>query len=61
MSLSKGSWSKGEAHFANQGTECWSNMTQEKDGEKYPWAGPALFAAVAVALLVFFWWFLSAG
>ncbi len=22
------------------------------------WAGPALFTAVAVALLVFFWWFL---
>ncbi len=32
------------------------------DGEtRYPWAGPALFVAVAVALLVFFWWFLSAG
>jgi hypothetical protein len=22
------------------------------------WAGPALFTAVAVALAVFFWWFL---
>ena len=33
----------------------------ETDGERYPWAGPALFTAVAVALLVFFWWFLSAG
>ncbi len=33
----------------------------ETGGERYPWAGPALFIAVAVALLVFFWWFLSAG
>ena len=33
-------------------------MTEEKDREKYPWAGPALFIAVALALLVFFWWFL---
>ncbi len=33
----------------------------DTDGARYPWAGPALFAAVAVALLVFFWWFLSAG
>ncbi len=30
-------------------------------GEKYPWAGPALFTAVALALIVFFWWFLSAA
>ena len=37
-------------------------MSQGKaDDERYPWAGPALFGAVAVALAVFFWWFLSAG
>ncbi len=29
--------------------------------ERYPWAGPALFVAVAVALVMFFWWFLIAG
>jgi hypothetical protein len=28
------------------------------DHEKYPWAGPALFTAVAVGLVVFFWWLL---
>ncbi len=33
----------------------------ETNGARYPWAGPALFTAVAVALLMFFWWFLSAG
>ncbi|NIT63119.1 MAG: hypothetical protein GWO39_04785 [Gammaproteobacteria bacterium] len=33
----------------------------ESNGERYRWAGPALFIAVALALLVFFWWFLSAG
>jgi hypothetical protein len=26
--------------------------------EKFPWAGPALFIAVSIALLVFFWWLL---
>ena len=26
--------------------------------EPLAWAGPALFTAVAVALAVFFWWFL---
>jgi hypothetical protein len=37
-------------------------MSQGKAGdERYPWAGPALFVAVALALAVFFWWFLSAG
>lgn len=25
---------------------------------RYPWAGPALFTAVALALTVFFWWLL---
>ncbi len=24
--------------------------------EKYPWAGPALFTTVLIAILVFFWW-----
>jgi len=28
------------------------------DNERYPWAGPALFIAVSIALLVFFWWLL---
>jgi hypothetical protein len=23
---------------------------------RFPWAGPALFTAVALALVVFFWW-----
>lgn len=26
------------------------------DKEKYPWAGPVLFAVVAIALVIFFWW-----
>ena len=26
------------------------------DKEKYPWAGPALFIVVLIALAVFFWW-----
>jgi len=30
----------------------------ENGGERYPWAGPALFAGVALALVAFFWWFL---
>lgn len=33
------------------------NDKQAGDG-KYPWAGPVLFGAVAVAIVVFFWWFL---
>ncbi len=33
----------------------------ETNGAGYPWAGPALFIAVALALAVFFWWFLSAS
>ncbi len=28
------------------------------DNEKYPWAGPALFTAVSIALVAFFWWLL---
>ncbi len=28
------------------------------DGEKYPWAGPALFTVVALGIFAFFWWFL---
>lgn len=27
---------------------------------RFPWAGPALFVAVALALLAFFVWFLGA-
>jgi hypothetical protein len=26
--------------------------------DPYPWAGPALFVAVLLALIAFFWWFL---
>lgn len=26
--------------------------------DRYSWAGPALFAAVLLALIAFFWWFL---
>lgn len=33
----------------------------ETNDARYPWAGPALFTSVAVALVVFFWWFLSAS
>ncbi len=33
---------------------------EAKTREKYPWAGPALFAAVLAALVVLFVWFLSA-
>ena len=29
------------------------------NGDAHGWAGPALFGAVAVALVVFFVWFLS--
>ncbi len=28
------------------------------DGEKYPWAGPALFTVVLIAIVAFFRWFL---
>ncbi len=30
------------------------------DKHSHGWAGPVLFGAVAVALAVLFWWFLSA-
>ena len=36
------------------------NATQP-EGEKYPWAGPALFWTVAVILFIFFWWLVSIG
>jgi len=26
------------------------------NGEKYSWAGPALFIVVLIAIAVFFWW-----
>jgi len=29
--------------------------TTESNGEKYPWAGPALFIVVLIALSVLFW------
>lgn len=29
------------------------------EDSKYPWAGPALFGVVLVAVIVFFWWFLG--
>ena len=32
--------------------------TKAEEQEKFPWAGPALFTAVALALLAFFWWLL---
>ena len=32
--------------------------TEKHAKEKYPWAGPALFVTVLIALIVFFWWFL---
>ena len=31
-----------------------------RSAERYPWAGPALFTAVLIGVLVFFVWFLSA-
>ena len=33
---------------------------EAKPKEKYPWAGPVLFAGVLAALAVLFVWFLSA-
>lgn len=30
----------------------------EPGNKRYPWTGPALFTAVLVALVIFFWWFL---
>ena len=38
------------------------NMNDEgQQQEKYPWAGPLLFATVLMALVFFFKWFLSGG
>ena len=35
-------------------------MNDEGPGrERYPWAGPALFTTVLIAVIVFFVWFLS--
>ena len=31
---------------------------EQGDGDRYAWAGPALFAVVLAALVAFFWWFL---
>ncbi len=33
-------------------------MTTAGDNQKYPWAGPALFTAVSIGLVAFFWWLL---
>lgn len=33
-------------------------MTEVTGKEKYPWLGPAIFVAVLIALIIFFWWFL---
>ncbi len=35
------------------------SATSDGDANARAWAGPALFAAVALAMVVFFWWFLS--
>ena len=32
--------------------------TQNGNEARYPWAGPALFIAIALALAIFFWWLL---
>lgn len=32
------------------------NDHEQAGTERYPWAGPALFTAVLLALIVFFWW-----
>lgn len=34
--------------------------TEECGTTKYPWAGPAFFTVVLVAVIVFFVWFLRA-
>lgn len=34
--------------------------THEGEATKYPWAGPALFTSVLIAVIVFFAWFLRA-
>ncbi len=37
------------------------SSTAQPEEEKYPWAGPALFTTVAVALFIFLWWLCSIG
>ena len=32
--------------------------SEESEQEKYPWAGPALFTTVLIAMIAFFVWFL---
>lgn len=34
--------------------------TRESGAKVFPWAGPALFVSVLIAVLVFFVWFLRA-
>ena len=36
------------------------SSTHEVESTKYPWAGPALFTSVLIAVIVFFMWFLRA-
>ncbi len=33
--------------------------SESQETQKYPWAGPALFVSVLIALLIFFTWFLG--
>lgn len=37
-----------------------NSNTEDCGVTKYPWAGPAFFTAVLIALIVFFVWFLRA-
>jgi len=30
----------------------------DEKGERFAWAGPAVFTVVALAIVAFFWWFL---
>jgi hypothetical protein len=34
------------------------NAHERIDADRYPWAGPALFIAVLLAVVAFFWWFM---
>jgi hypothetical protein len=39
--------------------ETGSGVNDEATGmDRYPWAGPALFTVVAIAVIAFFWWLL---
>ena len=43
-----------------QGMSANESSTHEVEPTKYPWAGPALFTSVLIAVIVFFVWFLRA-